>query len=270
MGNCLVTKLKGSVTADLPKIGELKLHQIFTSVQGVTLGGTNLVIKTNGVGYFGVGSSAESVAQHLTEYTHSSGDKNYWFSAGEYDIIIENKYNINSIILPAPSSQFKMSTEDIQYSNIRFLQAAYGALYGKTENLKNIKPVSLSVIGNGSLVGTVDDFDFTNLTGVFSIGGTGIYGTIENFVAKQSVYRPSGETDCGGGLTRMTFGGVMYGTGPEGTTQFFVNWNSSTGLIYVRREAGSKCIWYKNATAEQISTWESNGYTVVEAGTPVS
>ena len=101
MGNCLVTKLMGSVNADLPKFNQMILHVTRNDDYedgNATLSKTDGPITLEVVGSEGYYSlSASDYETHLTGGTYQAGTHLFAFANKTFDVKLTGMYNITSI-----------------------------------------------------------------------------------------------------------------------------------------------------------------------------
>lgn len=141
MGNCLVTKLKGTVNnPDLKKLGEL-IITVSSKAAGESLSDDQRLI---GLGFSSeVKITAEGKeftveGEKHTEYMASSY-KRYIFPEGEYKIHIENgAYNFVSIGVGANTANscfYSINAEDLQFSSPTMLVAQRFGFYGELKQI---------------------------------------------------------------------------------------------------------------------------------------
>ena len=209
MGNCLVTKLKGSVSGNLPKIGELKLRL-----------------------------AAGSYALYLEhpEYLVIRGSS---FTMDEEYLTIENKYNL-TFIDSYKGIEFDVDTEDLAYSSISQLNLSFntGKLTGPISKLPasveyfcwmktNDRRIEFKELGHMTslyyVLPVLNQYNVPEL----------MYGSIEDFVAVQ---RANGRTECSGT-------GVMIGVGSN-----ILNTGITYQGVELRNIRSKRLTWDANGT----------------------
>jgi len=167
MGNCLVTKLKGTVDADLPKLGEfrMKSHYVENFVANKTLfagaGTVITVLDDNQDHYFYLEGAP---ANHLKTYT-IPGNVDYariWFSNGDYDISVIGKYTLTSLrfindTVSSPNLNLEVNIDDLKYAPITEFASA----------------------GNHYVVGDIAAFAGKSMS-IFSLEGTYVSGQLKS------------------------------------------------------------------------------------------
>jgi hypothetical protein len=247
MGNCLVTKLKGSVSGNLPELGTIMLHSyVPESGRGngnrtLLIGGIGAEISTEGTGYTftvnGQGSYTHYVFQSNTE-------TEVVFAEGDYDIKIKNKYNLTTFGTTEswPCNILPKNIDEFAYTNLtRFVlrcniaDAVKGDLsvfkdfgssitdfriYEKIQknitgldisNLVNLSPELFYIFCESiTLSGNISALTrYTNAVAINSGGGKNLVGNIESF----------------GSLTKLTnlYSSIYYPrTGIHGSIDAFV------------------------------------------------
>ena len=127
MGNCLVTKLKGSVNKDLSKLGTITLHSyVPESGRGLgnrtlILGGQGVELSTEGTGYSFYIPSVGS--QHMTNFVLSNQE--YYeivFDEGDYDVEVRNKYALTffGTTETYPGNILPKNIDEFAYTNLTY------------------------------------------------------------------------------------------------------------------------------------------------------
>lgn len=222
MGNCLVTKLKSVVDNDsLLKIGEMKIHLVVPTEGGdqyynqfrVYCPREDLTLKV--LGGHNIWSYSAQTMQATKNLGNTITAKNItgcFPEAGEYDIVISSKYDIEAINLPATAlvdvSEFRFTSNIVSITSRKQSQASYpdSRIYGSLDpvianNLDTIygitfrnQYVELSVemlmqatritsvsLGNcPNVKGNFELFGNKNIT--FEISSSQCTGTVEGFV----------------------------------------------------------------------------------------
>lgn len=216
MGNCLVTKLNGSVSGELPKFGTIHLHSYpvdNSNNRKIALKGAGAVISTEGTGHtFNIDDYSS-----IQRTTFTLPDDNFYFpvfESGDYDIEIKNKYAL--IFLGSTESYtcnvLPKNIGELAYTNLtgfRFRCNVPNAIEGDLSVFRdfghNITKFTISDQVQSGVTGNLSDFanlsndlDLLILNGVrldgnisvvskykkletFSpIGGIGLTGNIES------------------------------------------------------------------------------------------
>lgn len=170
MGNCLVTKLSGSVNTDkLLKLGEMRIE--FNSVsapsnktQGITLlSAKPITLKIVGNGYFTDKTLTENKGKTLSILANSV---NYIYASnGDFYISIPDKYSLAMLSLLAEESGFDNSVKNktvyldqVEYSTLlRVLRISSENVIGDIDSLKNL--TSLTALNMENLKNVNGDID---------------------------------------------------------------------------------------------------------------
>lgn len=252
--NCLVTKLKGSVDADLPKLGVLKL-EVNNSATGyrpigirIVEGATVTVSSPNSNIY----SDLQGTVTDNPRIISPSGSNTYSFFTSGAIVEISSKYKLAALIWDGDIKPVEI--KDLKYSeglvnitgyltgnlsdmsqliNLTRLETP-SATYDTTMLLGNISALStlvnltyLAIGKRRGITGALKDIgSLTHITDL-QIGDTVISGSIEEFVAAQ---RLAGRTTCGQlnvpyiGTTAVTFNGGSI----TAASNSVLSWTAST------------------------------------------
>ena len=184
MGNCLVTKLKGSVNDEsLRRLGEMKLH--VDSVSNSVIFSLNLdadvTIRIVGNGYF---VSNDNTNLGKTIATKNYDNKNIKANGSNFDVFISNKDTIKGIYLT--NVVFDLSeltyctslTEFVDWNTSSILTGDISIF----KNLKNL--INIHIEGSKQITGQLSDIaGMTNLTTLFlpSLNITGQSSDMDKF-----------------------------------------------------------------------------------------
>lgn len=228
MSECLVTKLKSSVNdRELQPLGGIVLNVLFegsyTENSYIRMAASSqdnpIKIRCNGNGYFR--ASATSEAQKDTEgYTGQTGYVYYYSgnlgsifpSKGNYDIYIDNKYELSGLSFNGGNVgtiKIPMTLKEIAaYSpNLTVLDLTNVASIKDSElsDLKGLTKLTTLILRGKKMVGgdlsAVSSLKLTRL----ELGGTNVYGKVESL----GVGRTSGETMEIQGNGIITFNGSL-------------------------------------------------------------
>lgn len=161
MENCLVTKLKGSVDADLLKLGEMRIKCSTAACGGttteamrtITIRGKNDVVSAGGRTFKAKsGSNPSTPYQDVTEWTINADEDALIFPDGEYEISVLGKYNLGGFgaqNIQEYSDFFSINVEDLEFSVDRELLYIFGqkmSLHGKFKShyISNVRGISFS------------------------------------------------------------------------------------------------------------------------------
>ena len=180
MGNCLVTKLKGSVNDEsLRRLGEMKLH--VDSVSNSVIFSLNLdadvTIRIVGNGYF---VSNDNTNLGKTIATKNYDNKNIKANGSNFDVFISNKDTIKGIYLT--NVVFDLSeltyctslTEFVDWNTSSILTGDISIF----KNLKNL--INIHIEGSKQITGQLSDIaGLTNLT-TLSLSSPNITGQLSD------------------------------------------------------------------------------------------
>lgn len=225
MSECLVTKLKSSVNnRELQPLGGIVLNVSFEGNytensyfrMAASTADKPIKIRCNGEGYFR--ASATSEDQKDTEgysgqtgyvYYYSGNLGSIYPSNGDYDIFIENKYELSGLSFNGGNVgtiNIPMTLKEIAaYSpNLTYLDLTNASI--KDSELSDLKGLSnlttLSLRKKKMVGGDLDAVSSLKLTRL-ELGGTNVYGKVESL----GVGRTSGETMEIQGNEIITFDG---------------------------------------------------------------
>lgn len=276
MENCLLTRLKGTIDNDsLEILGCIKIKH--TDVSGKTgklrinnnATGKNIVVSVDGTGSFSVDGTS------YTEYTvAATKHPQFVFSRGNYNIYINNKYDVESI--------------DSEGDFEPFVNA--GLSFEKLGCMPKLQSIQVSKWANG-FMGNVEDFD-APLIRVLNINGTSakgdikeigkfanldklslypsnIHGELFDFISKQnSVGRTSVADDKPISWNNISQNATLNGVvlyGDRGLLTFKVTNNViEKATVYLRGATitASTIVYCYGATESEITAWRDSGKTV--------
>lgn len=160
MEKCLVTKLKGSVDGNIPKIGEFiigisRLNSPTSDTQKMYFSfNEDTKLHIVGDGYF----TDSALAQNLgKEKVIKKNDQTpIYVSNGDYEIFVGNKYSLTVLGLNSGWGKIYNKTidiEDFKYSNITYLYCSAIKIIGDFKKLdfKNVKTVNINSCDNSTL-----------------------------------------------------------------------------------------------------------------------
>lgn len=182
---CLVTELKGTVNNEnLPVLGEMVIHFNSTGENHFSINGTsgNIKVKNNVVKISRGGTEAYSLP--------FGGDK-IIFPAGEYDILIDNKYGLSWLYRLLNNSWtfsggFSFNLDDLKYAEgltrIQFYHNASVVSGGSLESLAGKSITEFGISGNfGGSLGAIANSQ-SAIAGVMRCRGTEVTGDINAIV----------------------------------------------------------------------------------------
>ena len=184
MGQCLVTKLKSTVSDPdnkLVKLGEMDIVLVGRTLHSIGLQQGDKITAIEG--RFTIGSYGAPGQEELTTYTFPTTDYYYiWPSTDKVTIRISNKYNLTRI-----QGNVELKTSDVIYSNINHIDVT-GRVEGNlsdiikgSSTIKFFSIISDYIHGDLSEVGSIADsiqemfklgyensFAENNITGILS------------------------------------------------------------------------------------------------------
>lgn len=239
MGKCLVTKLQGKVSGDLPYFGALKITVKETdNITAATQ--RRLVLKTiddNCRIFTADGSSKLSDKEDLSNPSSSFVFKNMYrpnpydnkreifFLDGDYTVYITSKYNITSLEKWGNAGNYSFDIDELKYSTLIYM------LY----------------LDNINVTGDISSLkDFTALTSL-TLSSPKVTGTFESHVSALSAKRTSGSCLYWLSGSNITYNGERWIAGKK-----FVEFNSDGCNVYEgENNTGRKIASYVKST----NTW---------------
>lgn len=276
MGNCLITKLKGSVdNVNLQPYGTVKVSCLKTTApsqtaQTLIIYAKGQTITVNGNGYFALTyAGLDDPASRLTSYTlpESQSDVLYlYFKNDDYNIFITGRYDdtysfryLNMTPSTYEQTIFAFNIDELAY--VDDFQRLRGSNQTKISgHLSSMAKPSLMeiTVNSSSCVGSLMDFAVCTNIVILHLNKQSEKSDIADFVAAQVGH---GRSTCDGigfhnpGLF-CTFGGNPL----TNLTSFAeLSWTSASHIVL----EGSGYIYCKGASAEEIAEWEGQGKTVV-------
>lgn len=256
MGNCLVKKLKGSVTNDLLKLGELRFTAETlpaTIYCNIANGKTGKVSRCSGDLLFDGETSADMPVNQATSFSVTGTN-----GVGS----VSNKYDLTQIVVQSGRAIFNI--EDFEWC--QYIDAIRCKMTGEIDRPLHLNALKSCVIISGSTCkitiqnlfanvanksvrlinlrspGITGDFaelarilPDTSTTSKQNITGSGITGSIKSFVqAKRAYQTAAGETPSGSTLFEYLEADkiTLDGTTPVTTTaKQLISWTSNTMSI---------------------------------------
>ena len=285
MRKCLVTKLQGKVSGDLPYFGALKItvkktDNITTTTQ------RRLVLRTTDDNcriFTADGSSKLSDKGDLSNPSSSfvyknmqrpsSGDnkREIFFLDGDYTVYITSKYNIISLEKWGSAGNYSFDIDELKYStlidmlyldsinvtgdisSLKDLTALTNVLLnnsnvtGDISSLKDLTALTSLVLDNLNVTGNISSLkDLTALTNL-KLSDVKITGTFESHVSALSAKRTSGSCLYWLSGSNITYNGERWITGKK-----LVEFNSEGCNVYKgESNTGQKIASYVKST----NTW---------------
>ena len=184
--NCLQTKLKNTVNNNsIERVGELKIH-VVTRGSGdssadknkITLVcGVDSTIRTTNGGKFGTSfgtynKESDTILANTTAVLY--------FSDGEYDIFISNKYNLLRLLLQN-TDRFISNMEDYKYLNSLVILYTSNTCVGDVANIKNLQNLGRVALVSPNISGDITDFAVDS-----SLNNSKCYGDFTNILKNAS------------------------------------------------------------------------------------
>ena len=265
MGKCLVTKLQGKVSGDLPYFGVLKITVKKTD-NITTTSQRRLVLRTTDDNcriFTADGSNKLSDKEDLSNpsssfvfknmYKPSYGDNKseIFFLDGDYTVYITSKYNIATLEQWGNAGNYSFDIDELKYSTlIGLLHLDNINVTGDISSLKNLTALTNLTLNSSNVTGDISSLeDLTALTHL-ELGCIKITGTFESHVSAISAKRTSGS--CLYWLTgsNITYKGERWSGGKK-----FVEFNSDGCNVYEgENNTGKKIASYVKST----NTWSYN------------
>lgn len=183
MNKCLVTKLSGTVNnSSIRKLGEMRVHissidsPIATS-QKLKLGvSKDVELEIVGNGYFTDAGLSANKGKTMTALASLNPFAEVYFSNGDYDISIKNKYAINYMDAPSPVS---LNIDELSYSkDLTQLTLASKKVTGDISAVKDLTALTQISLQNSQVTGDISAVkDLTALTQIL-VQGSKISGDI--------------------------------------------------------------------------------------------
>jgi hypothetical protein len=170
MGNCLVTKLKGTVqNSDLLRVGELRIcvHKIdnpSSETQRINLNFTEDVkLEIIGDGYFTNATLVSNLGKSLTAKANT--ESLVYVSNGDFEIAILNKYALTKINTRTNKKTAIKDIADLKYSSsINYIAVNSVENVSYFSDLKSLKTLTYLSISNANINGNLSDLEpLTNL-----------------------------------------------------------------------------------------------------------
>lgn len=171
MGNCLVTKLKGTVqNSDLLRVGELRIcvHKIdnpSSETQRINLNFTEDVkLEIIGDGYFTDKTLVSNLGKTLT--AKANVETLVYVSNGEFEIAILNKYALTKINTRTNKKTAIKDIADLKYSSsLNYLAINSVENVGSFSDIKSLATLSYLAISDANINGNLSDLGtLTNLS----------------------------------------------------------------------------------------------------------
>ena len=183
MNNCLVTKLSGTANnSSIRKLGEMRVHisSIDTpsaTSQKLKLGvSKDVELEIVGNGYFTDAGLSANKGKTMTALAALNPFAEVYFSNGDYDISIKNKYAINYMDAPSPVS---LNIDELSYSkDLTQLTLASKKVTGDISAVKDLTALTQISLQNSQVTGDISAVkDLTALTQIL-VQGSKIRGDI--------------------------------------------------------------------------------------------
>lgn len=171
MGNCLVTKLKGTVqNSDLLRVGELRIcvHKIdnpSSETQRINMNFTEDVkLEIIGDGYFTNNTLVSNLGKSLT--VKANTESLVYVSNGDFEIAILNKYALNKINTRTNKKTAIKDIADLKYSSsLNYLAINSVENVGYFSDIKSLTTLGYLSVSNANINGNLSDLEsLTNLT----------------------------------------------------------------------------------------------------------
>lgn len=178
MGNCLVTKLKGTVlNSNLLRVGELRIcvHKIDNpngETQRINLNFTEDVkLEIIGDGYFTNAMLVSNLGKSLTAKANT--ESLVYVSNGDFEIAILNKYALTKINTRTNKKTAIKDIADLKYSSsLNYLAINSVENVGYFSDIKSLTSLSYLAVSNANIKGSLSDLEsLTNLSYII-IGDT--------------------------------------------------------------------------------------------------
>lgn len=177
MGKCLVTKLQGSVNnSDLLKIGEMPIY--VEKSNDAQASQYKLIVKTLkdskaeiiGDGYFTDEGMVTNKGKIISIPANTS--TTLYFSNGNYEARISNKYDIGMFILTEDGSArnnfLSINLDDLKYSdNLTSLSLSNSKSYGDIKNLQGKDNIIIVYLSGTNVTGDAKSININKLTTLY-------------------------------------------------------------------------------------------------------
>lgn len=288
MEKCLVTKLQGKVSGDLPYLGALKIT--VKKTDNITLSNQRrLVLKTTDDNcriFTADGSNKLSAKEDLSnpssyfvykDMYKPSGDGRceIYFLDGDYTVYITSKYNITLLSNFSERGNFSYDIDELKYSHLLTKLSIQNLnVTGDISSLKDLTALTnltlknLNVTGdisylssltaltylalqNLNVIGSIASLSsLTALTNLVSTDNLKITGTFESLISALSAKRTSGSCIYWLSGSNITYNSERWLTGKK-----FVEFNSDGCNVYEgENNTGNKIASYVKST----NTWSYN------------
>ena len=191
MGNCLVTKLKGTVDSELRRLGEM---YVWFKKQDTTptLGSREMVyslidecdFEIIGDGYF----TDNTLTNNLGKKLHfAAGDMRIVVSNNDVKVAVLNKFAVKGILSGfwydsgVNGSYKKLDFEEFRWCvNLKTISITNSPSKGDLSDLAKLSLISLSSEGNSSVGGDISNLAHNTDMNYLAISSKGFYGNIES------------------------------------------------------------------------------------------
>lgn len=178
MGNCLVTKLKGTVqNSDLLRVGELRIcvHKIdnpSSETQRINLNFTEDVkLEIIGDGYFTNATLVSNLGKSLTAKANT--ESLVYVSNGDFEIAILNKYALTKINTRTNKKTAIKDIADFKYSSsLNHLAINSVENIGYFSDIKPLTSLYYLAVSNANIKGSLSDLESLTNLGYIIVGDT--------------------------------------------------------------------------------------------------
>ena len=178
MGNCLVTKLKGTVqNSDLLRVGELRIcvHKIYNpngETQRINLNFTEDVkLEIIGDGYFTNATLVSNLGKSLTAKANT--ESLVYVSNGDFEIAILNKYALTKINTRTNKKTAIKDIADLKYSSsLNHLAINSVENVGYFSDIKPLTSLYYIALSNANIKGSLSDLKSLTNLGYIIVGDT--------------------------------------------------------------------------------------------------
>lgn len=264
MGKCLVTKLQGKVSGDLPYFGVLKItvkntDNITTTTQ------RRLVLRTTDDNcriFTADGSRKLSDKENLSNPSSSFVFKNMYrpdpynnkreifFLDGDYTVYITSKYNITALEKWGNAGNYSFDIDELKYSTlIDMLYLDNINVTGDISSLKNLTALTNLTLNGSNVAGDISSLDDLTALTHLELDSIKLTGIFESHVSAISAKRTSGSCLYWLSGTNITYKGERW------SGKKFVEFNSDGCNVYEGgNNTGRKIASYVKST----NTWSYN------------
>ena len=266
MGKCLVTKLQGNVSGDLPYLGALKIT--VKKTDGITNNNQRrLVIKTKDDNcriFTADGSKKLSTKEDLSNPSSSfvyktmykptgDGRCEIYFLDGDYTVYITSKYNFTDLGKWGNASNYSFDIEELKYSTLlSSITLSNLDITGDISSLSGMTALTSLTLSNLDITGDISSLSgMTALTSLTIIDDLKVTGTFESHISAVSSKRTSGSCIYWLSGSNITYNGKLWVTGKK-----LVEFNSDGCDVYdySTNSKGSKIASYVKST----NSWSYN------------